>query len=98
MPKPATSAESSAEIDRVRAEVAALHSELVRYGLVVWTGGNVSGRGPGTDYFVIKPSGASYDDLAADNMIHCDLDGQVVPGTSGSERSPSSDTAAHAYV
>jgi L-ribulose-5-phosphate 4-epimerase len=89
---------SSAEIDRVRAEVAALHGELVRYGLVVWTGGNVSGRVPGTDYFVIKPSGVSYGDLTADNMILCDLDGDVVPGTPGSERSPSSDTAAHAYV
>ena len=31
-------------------------------------------------------------------MILCDLDGHVVPGTPGSERSPSSDTAAHAYV
>ena len=44
--------------------MARLHDELVRYDLVVWTGGNVSGRVPGTDYFVIKPSGVSYDDLA----------------------------------
>ena len=73
-------------IARVRAEVAALHAELVRYGLVVWTGGNVSGRVPGADLFVIKPSGVSYDDLAPENMILCDLDGNVVPGTSGSER------------
>ncbi len=85
-------------IARVRADVAALHAELVRYGLVVWTGGNVSGRVPGADLFVIKPSGVSYDDLAPENMILCDLDGNVVPGTPGSERTPSSDTAAHAYV
>ena len=94
MPHPA----DSAEIARVRSEVAALHAELVRYGLVVWTGGNVSGRVPGTDYFVIKPSGVSYDDLTAENMMLCDLDGDVVPGTPGSDRRPSSDTAAHAYV
>jgi L-ribulose-5-phosphate 4-epimerase len=85
-------------ISAVRADVARLHGELVRYGLVVWTGGNVSGRVPGTDYFVIKPSGVAYDDLTPDNMILCTLDGEVVPGTPGSERSPSSDTAAHAYV
>ena len=91
-------ATSSDEIARVRSEVAALHAELVRYGLVVWTGGNVSGRVPGTDYFVIKPSGVAYDDLTAENMILCDLDGDVVAGTPGSDRSPSSDTAAHAYV
>ena len=98
MPSLADPSQHASEIARIRAEVAALHGELVRYGLVVWTGGNVSGRVPGTDYFVIKPSGVSYDDLAADNMILCDLDGDVVPGTPGSERSPSSDTAAHAYV
>ena len=87
-----------AAIAQTRAEVAALHAELVRYGLVVWTGGNVSGRVPGTDYFVIKPSGVAYDALAADNMILCTLDGSVVAGSPGSDRSPSSDTAAHAYV
>jgi len=85
-------------IDAVRADVAKLHAELVRYNLIVWTGGNVSGRVPGADLFVIKPSGVSYDDLAAENMILCDLDGNAIPGTPGSERSPSSDTAAHAYV
>jgi L-ribulose-5-phosphate 4-epimerase len=85
-------------IAQVRADVAALHAELVRSGLVVWTGGNVSGRVPGADLFVIKPSGVRYDDLAPENMILCDLDGTVIEGSDGSDRSPSSDTAAHAYV
>jgi L-ribulose-5-phosphate 4-epimerase len=40
----------------------------------------------------------SYDDLTPDNLILCDLAGNVVPGTPGGDRSPSSDTAAHAYV
>ena len=93
-----TGVKTEVAIARVRAEVASLHAELVRYGLVVWTGGNVSGRVPGADLFVIKPSGVSYDDLAPENMILCDLDGNVIPGTPGSERAPSSDTAAHAYV
>ncbi|MFF1635695.1 L-ribulose-5-phosphate 4-epimerase [Leifsonia sp. NPDC058248] len=82
----------------VREQVADLHTELTRNGLVVWTGGNISGRVPGTDLFVIKPSGVDYDDLSPENMILCTLDGAVVPGSAGSERSPSSDTAAHAYV
>ncbi len=85
-------------VARTRDEVAALHAELVRNGLVVWTGGNVSARVPGADVFVIKPSGVSYDDLRPENMIVCDLDGAVIPDTPGSERTPSSDTAAHAYV
>lgn len=88
----------AAAVEETRVEVAHLHAELVRYGLVVWTAGNVSGRVPGADLFVIKPSGVSYDELRPDNMIVCDLHGEVVPGTAGAERSPSSDTAAHAYV
>ncbi|MGN6445613.1 L-ribulose-5-phosphate 4-epimerase [Amnibacterium sp.] len=91
-------AELEQAIAATRDEVAALHAELVRYGLVVWTGGNVSGRVPGADLFVIKPSGVPYDALAASDMILCDLDGVVVEGSAGSHRSPSSDTAAHAYV
>lgn len=86
------------DIQRVREDVAALHEQLTRYGLVTWTGGNISGRVPGADLFVIKPSGVEYDDLSASNMIVCDLDGVVIPGSEGSDRSPSSDTAAHAYV
>ncbi len=81
-------------LQSLRETVAALHAELTRYGLVVWTAGNVSGRVPGEDLMVIKPSGVSYDELTADTMIVCDLNGDVVEGT----LSPSSDTAAHAYV
>jgi L-ribulose-5-phosphate 4-epimerase len=81
-------------IATLRETVAALHAELTRYGLVVWTAGNVSGRVPGEDMMVIKPSGVSYDELTADSMIVCNLNGDVVEG----DLSPSSDTAAHAYV
>ena len=89
-----------------RERVAALHAELPRWGLVVWTAGNVSERvtvpGPNgpekTDLFVIKPSGVSYDDLTPETMVVCTLDGaKIVDGTPDA-LSPSSDTAAHAYV
>jgi L-ribulose-5-phosphate 4-epimerase len=81
-------------VARLRTEVAALHAELVRYQLVVWTAGNVSARVPGHDLLVIKPSGVPYEDLTPASMIVCTLDGAVVDG----DLSPSSDTAAHAYV
>lgn len=81
-------------VKELREQVSALHAELVRYGLVVWTAGNVSARVPGHDLLVIKPSGVSYDELTPESMIVCDLDGAVVEG----EFAPSSDTAAHAYV
>ena len=81
-------------VQRMRADVCALHSELVRYNLVAWTAGNVSGRIPGADLFVIKPSGVMYDDLTPESMVLCDLEGEVVEG----RHSPSSDTASHALV
>ena len=87
-----------AAIAAARKDVAVLHAELVRFGLVVWTGGNISGRVPGADLLVIKPSGVAYDDLTPETTILCDLDGTVIPGIPGAQRSPSSDTAAHAYV
>lgn len=87
-------AEVLEEVARVRKVVSDLHAELPRWGLVVWTAGNVSQRLRTADLFVIKPSGVSYDDLSPEAMVVCDLDGNLVEG----DRSPSSDTAAHAYV
>ena len=78
----------------IREQVAALHGELPRNNLIVWTAGNVSARVPDADLLVIKPSGVSYDDLSADTMVVTDLDGNLVDG----DYAPSSDTAAHAYV
>lgn len=86
------------QIELVSKVVSDLHHELVKNRLVVWTAGNVSQRlkvdDGSPDLFVIKPSGVSYDDLKPDDMVVCDLDGNVVAGS----RKPSSDTAAHAYV
>lgn len=85
-----------------RETVARSHSELPRNELVVWTAGNVSQRVPaletGHELFVIKPSGVSYDDLAAETMVVCTLDGAKVQDGTPEELTPSSDTAAHAYV
>lgn len=88
------SADVLGTIRTLREEVCALHEQLTRYQLVVWTAGNVSARVPGQDLLVIKPSGVSYDELTPENMVVCDLDGRVVEG----EHAPSSDTEAQAYV
>lgn len=83
-----------AAVAEARELLVGLHAELVRWGLVAWTAGNVSARVPGTELLVIKPSGVGYHELAAESMVVCDLDGELVDG----EFTPSSDTAAHAYV
>jgi len=82
------------ERSALRREVCALHAELPRHGLVVWTSGNVSARVPGEDLMVIKASGIPYEDLTPEAIVVCDLDGALVEG----ELSPSSDAATHAYV
>ena len=79
----------------LRAEVAALHAELTRYGLVVWTAGNVSARVPGHDLMVIKPSGVVL--RRADPRAHGRHATWTAPSSRATSR-PSSDTAAHAYV
>ena len=88
------STDVNATITALRREVCALHAELTRYRLVIWTAGNVSARVPDRDLMVIKPSGVSYDDLTPENMVLCDLHGRVVEG----DHAPSSDTDAQAYV
>ena len=81
-------------IARVREDVCALHAELTRYDLVVWTAGNVSARVPGADLLVVKPSGVDYNDLTPESMVVTDFDGTIVEG----DHAPSSDAAAAGYV
>lgn len=78
--------------ESVRTQLLHLHKQLFDSGLVVWSGGNISQRVE--DGFIIKPSGLLYSELTEESMVHCDFDGNVLSG----ELSPSSDTAAHAYV
>jgi L-ribulose-5-phosphate 4-epimerase len=81
-------------LDSLSREVAELHAELTRWGLVVWTAGNVSARIPGTDLMMIKPSGVSYAEITPESLVVCDFDGTTVFGGG----SPSSDAAAHGFV
>jgi len=78
----------------LKEQVCALHMELVRCRLVVWTGGNVSARDPESGLIVIKPSGVRYEQLRPEHHVVMDLDGRVVDG----RHKPSSDTASHLYV
>ena len=81
-------------LEAIKDDLARLHAELPRNGLVVWTGGNVSARDPESGLVAIKPSGVRYEDLTADKMVVVDLDGRIVEG----DHKPSSDTASHLYI
>lgn len=78
-------------LEQLKKEVYEANMELPRRGLITYTWGNVSGRDPETGYFVIKPSGVDYDKLTAEDMVVCDLNGNVIEG----RYKPSSDTPTH---
>jgi L-ribulose-5-phosphate 4-epimerase len=82
------------QLQEFRDRVTALNVDLVKYGLVAWTAGNVSERLPDGNSFIIKPSGVMYDDLKPADLVICDLNGEVIEG----ELAPSSDTKTHAYI
>jgi L-fuculose-phosphate aldolase len=56
--------------------------ELHNQGLVRGTSGNISARIPGTDTFLIKPSGARMECLKADELVLVDLQGNRIRGES----------------
>ena len=65
--------------------------DLVKYGLVTLTWGNVSGINRKKGLVVIKPSGVDYNKMKSENMVVVDLNGKVVEG----KLRPSSDTPTH---
>ena len=66
--------------------------DLVRYGLVIFTWGNVSGIDRERGLVVIKPSGVDYETMRPEDMVVVDLNtGKVVEG----DLRPSSDTPTH---
>ena len=68
---------------------------LVKYGLVVLTWGNVSAIDREKGLVVIKPSGVSYGEMKAEDMVVIDIvTKKVVEG----KYRPSSDTPTHLYL
>ena len=68
--------------------------DLVKYDLVTYTFGNVSGLDRDQGLVVIKPSGMAYDELMPDDMVVVDLDGNKTDG----RLNPSSDTPSHLEI
>lgn len=79
-------------LEELKQKVFKANLDLVKQGLVIFTWGNVSGIDRQQGLMVIKPSGVSYDDMKAEDMVVVDINtGKVVEG----KLNPSSDTATH---
>ncbi len=68
--------------------------DLVKYNLVTYTFGNVSGMDRSQGLVVIKPSGMAYEELMPDDMVVVDLEGKTIEG----RLNPSSDTPSHIEI
>lgn len=78
-------------LEELKQQVLEANLDLPKYGLVTFTWGNVSAINADRTLIVIKPSGVSYDDMKADDMVVVDMKGNVVEG----KLKPSSDTPTH---
>ena len=79
-------------LEELKEKVFRANLDLVKHNLVIFTWGNVSGIDREKGLVVIKPSGVSYDDMKASDMVVVDLEtGKVVEG----DLNPSSDTPTH---
>lgn len=79
-------------LEELKRKVYKANLDLVKHGLVIFTWGNVSGIDRKKGLVVIKPSGVSYDEMSASDMVIVDLfTGNVVEG----DLNPSSDTPTH---
>jgi L-ribulose-5-phosphate 4-epimerase len=78
-------------LEELKQKVFEANLSLVKHGLVIFTWGNVSAIDRASGLVVIKPSGVSYDEMKASDMVVVDLDGKVVEG----DLRPSSDTPTH---
>lgn len=79
-------------LERLKETVCQANLALPGYGLVTFTWGNVSGVDRERGLMVIKPSGVSYEQMSAQDMVVVSLEtGQTVEG----KWKPSSDTATH---
>lgn len=78
-------------LEKLKEDVFRANLELVSHGLVIMTWGNVSGIDRASGLMVIKPSGVSYDEMTAGDMVVTDLEGNVIEGT----LKPSTDAPTH---
>lgn len=78
-------------LENLKEKVLKANLQLVENGLVLFTWGNVSERDKESGLIVIKPSGVSYADMTAEDMVVIDINGNIVEGN----LRPSSDTPTH---
>ncbi|PUB12924.1 L-fuculose 1-phosphate aldolase [Paenisporosarcina sp. OV554] len=75
-----------------RKEIVDYCKMLITRGLTKGTGGNISIFDRESGHMIISPSGIQYNDMTAEDVVVCDLQGNVIAG----DKKPSSEYPMHA--
>ncbi len=81
-------------LEALKEQVLRANLDLVKYGVVIFTWGNVSALDRETGLVVIKPSGVDYSVMKAEDMVVVDIDGNRVEGN----LNPSTDLPTHLEI
>ena len=81
-------------LEALKEQVLRANLDLVKYGVVIFTWGNVSAVDRETGLVVIKPSGVDYSVMKAEDMVVVDIDGNRVEG----RLNPSTDLPTHLEI
>lgn len=81
-------------LEKLKQEVLEANLMLPKYHLVTFTWGNVSAYDEETGLVAIKPSGVDYEKMRVEDIVICDLNGNVVEG----KLKPSSDLMTHLEI
>jgi len=81
-------------LEQLREDIVFYGQQMLKYGLTMHTGGNLSARDPGTGLIAIKPSSVAYDRMAPEDVTVIDIDGNIVDG----KYHPSSEWPMHTMI
>lgn len=81
-------------LQELREEIVFYGQQLIKYGLTMHTGGNLSARDRKTGLVAIKPTSVAYDKLTPEDVPVITLDGTIIDGNYG----PSSEWPMHTMI
>ena len=81
-------------LEDLRNELIFYGQQMLKYGLTMHTGGNISARDKKTGLIVIKPTNIPYDILKTEDVPVIDENGRIIDG----EKAPSSEWPMHTLI
>jgi len=84
----------AADMEEIKEQIIKIGSRMAAAGLVTGAWGNISGRLPGKNLYVITPSGIPYDAIEETDLVVVDDVGHIIEG----DRKPSTELMLHTAI